>query len=917
MLWRFVSVQCVLAVLATVFIHPSSAQENEKQRSAPGLLERVKAILPPTVPFGSPAEMGCGALGSFASRLSLQRKPPVHVCFITSAATKPRIFSLHVFSDIKFHFATTLVTSRVLNPSQEAREAVFDVTLPNQAFIANFTLEIGGKVYPGAVKEKAEAQKQYDKAKKKGQSAGQVTQRPRETNSFKVEINVAALEKVTFNLTYQEVLERRLGVYEHVVYIDPGQLVEDMSVEVAIEENREITYLHVPPIRNDLLTDVDLTAPQSDAQISRPAINRAVIRYTPSREEQLAASSTGISGLFTVRYDVSRNLDGGDLLVVNGYFVHFFAPAVEEPVPKDVLFILDTSTSMTGDKLQQLKDAMRVVLEDMTEGDRFVLMEFNSGATVWSPGLVPVTRRNIARAINYVDNLDATGWTNIDKALSDGLKLLIGEGGSGDSSIVIFLTDGEATKGEDNPDAILKNALKRNKKEMPIYSLAFGENADWTLVKKLASQNNGVARRIYEDSDSALQIQGFYKEVSTMLLTGVQAKYLDGTVDVESLTQSSFKNYFNGSEIIIAGKLLDNSLRSLSVTMEAKDKDGDLNLSLTSGALDLGSVTASDLMDVDELAQITEKMWAYLTLKQILKQQVGETDPKKKEELKAKAVDLSLKYNFVTPVTSMVVTKPDEEDLGDLQEDASDLKDDSGGGDPHFMMEMKSLRYPLCFDVDGPAGQVFQLLRDPDTGLTVNVELGEGLKTREHKENGGHRIYIYRAAIMLQDIVMEISRQQVWVNGQVLQWNVTQSQRMPGVWVMMTEGGTMRFVLDSGVEVEITKHVHPTANPLGADFLNVEVENEDRLSLRADGLLGQFVHKKITLRRMKINKQNKMVAFLRSRSGKVIQHGQAYLIQRKDPFFNRTTPCLTLRSKGARILDHPTDYYKVRDLFYV
>ncbi|KAK7490573.1 hypothetical protein BaRGS_00018176, partial [Batillaria attramentaria] len=841
----------------------------------------------------------------------------VHLDFrLSHGEQKPRIFSLHVFSDIKFHFATTLVTSRVLNPSQEAREAVFDVTLPNQAFIANFTLEIGGKVYPAVVKEKAEAQKQYDKAKKKGQSAGQVTQRPRETNRFKVEINVAALEKVTFNLTYQEVLARRLGVYEHVVYIDPGQLVEDMSVEVAIEENREITYLHVPPIRNDLLTDVDLTGtgqtmhhssfsynltPQSDAQISRPAINRAVIRYTPSREEQLAASSTGISGLFTV---------------VNGYFVHFFAPAVEEPVPKDVLFILDTSGSMHGEKMEQLKDAMRVILEDMTEGDRFVLMQFSSDAKVWRHGLVSVTRKNIARAINYVDTLKATGWTNIDWALKVGLELLIEQGGSGDRSMVIFLTDGEATKGETNPNDILKNTLTHNKKEMPIYSLAFGENADWTLVKKLASQNNGVARRIYEDSDSALQIQGFYNEVSTMLLTGVQAKYLDGTVDVESLTQSSFKNYFNGSEIIIAGKLLDNSLRSLSVTIEAQDKDGDLNLPLTSGALDLGSFTASDLMDVDELAQITEKMWAYLTLKQILKQQVGETDPIKKAELRAKAIDLSLKYNFVTPVTSMVVTKPEEEDLGDLEEDASELKDDSGGGDPHFVMEMKSLHYPLCFDVNGPAGQVFQLLKDPDTGLTVNVELGEGLLMREHNKNGGHRIYIYRVAIMLQEIVMEVSRQQVWVNRQVLQWNMTQSMRMKGVWVMMTEGGTLRFVLDSGVEIEITKHVHSADNPLGADFLNVEVENEDRLSLRADGLLGQFVHKKITLRRMKV-KEGTVMALLRSQSGKVIQYGQAYVRQRKDPFFNRTTPCLTLRGKGARILDHPTDYYKVSDLFYV
>lgn len=72
----------------------------------------------------------------------------------------------------------------------------------------------------------------------------------------------------------------------------------------------------------------------------------------------------------------------------------------------------------------------------------------------------------------------------------------------------------------------------------------------------------------------------------------------------------------------------------------------------------------------------------------------------------------------------------------------------------------------------------------------------------------------------------------------------------------------------------------------------------------------------MTLTGMKV-KGEKTVAFLKSRTGRVLKHGQAYLKQRRDPFFNRTTPCLTLRGRGAKILDHPTDYYIVRDLFCV
>ena len=60
---------------------------------------------------------------------------------------------------------------------------------------------------------------------------------------------------------------------------------------------------------------------------------------------------------------------------VDGYFVHFIAPQIQDPIPKDVLFILDTSTSMMWKKLGQLQDAMRVILSDMSPEDRFALMQ--------------------------------------------------------------------------------------------------------------------------------------------------------------------------------------------------------------------------------------------------------------------------------------------------------------------------------------------------------------------------------------------------------------------------------------------------------------------------------------------------------------------------------------------------------------
>ncbi|KAL8587134.1 hypothetical protein ACOMHN_026102 [Nucella lapillus] len=66
----------------------------------------------------------------------------------------PRITSLNACTDIKYRFATTRVTSHVDNPTNQSRDAVFDITLPNDAFISNFTLTVDGRMYPDLCIEK-------------------------------------------------------------------------------------------------------------------------------------------------------------------------------------------------------------------------------------------------------------------------------------------------------------------------------------------------------------------------------------------------------------------------------------------------------------------------------------------------------------------------------------------------------------------------------------------------------------------------------------------------------------------------------------------------------------------------------------------------------------------------------------------
>ena len=208
------------------------------------------------------------------------------------------------------------------------------------------------------------------------------------------------------------------------------------------------------------------------------------------------------------------------------------------------------------------------------------------------------------------------------------------------AQVIFFLTDGEPTSGETRAEIILENVRSKNSKVFPVYSLAFGRGADYEFVKKVAAQNKGLSRKIYEDSDATLQIKGFYDEVSAAVLKDVTFKYLDNGSSVQNLTEISFPSYFSGSEIVVAGKIEDNNVRLFDLSVEGLGSNGAVELSLSA---DVNDRSYPELIKPGDYVKITEKIWAYLTIKQLLQRSVAETETEVKERLKEQALELSLK----------------------------------------------------------------------------------------------------------------------------------------------------------------------------------------------------------------------------------------------------------------------------------
>uniref|UniRef100_A0A8B9JSH6 Zgc:112265 n=1 Tax=Astyanax mexicanus TaxID=7994 RepID=A0A8B9JSH6_ASTMX len=481
-------------------------------------------------------------------------------CSVSSPQEDVEISSFHINSTVTSRYAITVITSRVKNRHTDSKEIHFEVKIPKNAFISKFRMTIEGKTYDGVVKEKEAAQQQYSEAVARGESAGVVSSVGRTLEEFKTSVTVAALSKVTFELTYEELLQRRHGKYDLLINAQPMQPVADFKIDVYIKENPDISFLEV---KGDLYTDE-----LANAVTTTRSGKEAWIHFYPTSDQQtkcLRCTADGLDGDLIITYDVERTNPNGDIQIMNDYFVHFFAPANLVRIPKNVIFIIDRSGSMSGRKIQQTRSALDHILGDLDRDDHFGLILFDSRVDVWKRELIQATSSNVNLAKQFVETIQARGATNINDAVLKGVAMLNKHQREGSASILILLTDGAPNEGESDPARIRVNVKEAIGGKFPLYSLGFGFDVNFDFLEKMALENSGLARRIYEDSDASDQLQGFYKEVATPLLSDLELLYEGAS----NLTETAYSMYYNGSEIIVAGEITNNSLESFKVEVVA------------------------------------------------------------------------------------------------------------------------------------------------------------------------------------------------------------------------------------------------------------------------------------------------------------------------------------------------------------
>ncbi|XP_019316393.1 inter-alpha-trypsin inhibitor heavy chain H2 [Panthera pardus] len=864
------------------------------------------------------------------------------------------LYSYKVQSTITSRMANTFIQTKVVNNSPRPQNVVFDVQIPKGAFISNFSMTVDGTTFTSSIKEKTVGRALYSQARAKGKTAGLVRSRALDMENFKTEVNVLPGAKVQFELHYQEVKWRKLGSYEHRLHLQPGRLAKHLEVDVWIIEPQGIKFLHVPDTFDGHFDGVPvLSKGQQKAHVS----------FKPTVAQQrkcFNCSETAVDGELVVMYDVNREEKAGELEVFNGYFVHFFAPNNLDPIPKNILFVIDVSGSMWGIKMKQTVEAMKTILDDLRAEDKFSVVDFNHNVRTWRHDLVSATKSQTADAKKYIEKIQPSGGTNINEALLRAIFILNEANNLGlldpeSVSLIILVSDGDPTVGELKLSKIQKNVKQNIRDNISLFSLGIGFDVDYDFLKRLSNENRGIAQRIYGNQDTSAQLKKFYNQVSTPLLRNVQFNYPH--TSVSDVTQNSFHNYFGGSEIVVAGKFDPEKAEQLQSIITATAANTELVLETLAEMDDLEEFLSKDKhADPD----FTKKLWAYLTINQLLAERSLAPTAAAKRKITKTILQMSLEHHMVTPLTAMVI----ENEAGDERMLADSPPQDhsccSGAlyygskvapssvpswvnpsptpvipmpvlgaqvleatppphvmrveNDPHFIIYLPKNEKNVCFNIDSEPGKILNLVSDPELGILVNGQLTGAKKPKNEKL----RTYFGKLGFYFQseDMKIEISTETITLSRgsrtSILSWSDTARVINQRVLVSVKKEQTVTITLNKDMSFSVLLHRVWKKHPINVDFLGIYIPPTNKFSPKAHGLIGQFMHEpKIRIFNERPGKDpEKPEASMEVKGHRLIVTRGLQKDYRTDRVFGTEVSCWFVHNSGKGFIDgHYKDYF--------
>jgi uncharacterized protein YegL len=236
-----------------------------------------------------------------------------------------------------------------------------------------------------------------------------------------------------------------------------------------------------------------------------------------------------------------------------GYFLLLLSPKrdaeMAKELKKSVTFVVDTSGSMRGQKIEQAKGALRYFVSKLKDEDEFNIVAFSTEARLWKSSLTQANAEMRKDAEQFIDGLGANGGTNIHDALTSALTA---QPKQGNVPMLVFLTDGLASVGIQQPKEILAAVKKANAHETRIFAFGVGNDVNTFLIDSLCEETRGTRDYVAPQENIEVKVSALFDKIAHPVLSDLKLECAQ--VEWDRMAPSRLPDLFLGEQLVVAGR---------------------------------------------------------------------------------------------------------------------------------------------------------------------------------------------------------------------------------------------------------------------------------------------------------------------------------------------------------------------------
>ncbi len=527
--------------------------------------------------------------------------------------------------------AVTTVEQVFRNHTDRKLEAQYVFPLPKGAAVSKFSMLIDGKEVAGEIVAKDRARQLYATLVTRTQEPGLLESIGSDLFRASIyPIPAQGVQKVV--IRYEQILAAQDSL---VAYAYPVRSGTRRGPAVQGEFTVEVSIRNSVPVSN-------VYSPSHPVLVTRNGEHEARATFKDRR--------TTLEKDFQLYFSVSDQDVGLNLAACRpdpkqpGTFLLLLSPrhalAAERIVERDVVFVVDTSGSMAGEKFKQAMNALRYCVTKLHDKDRFGLVRFQSYAEPWKKDLVPAAEGRKA-ALAWIDTLMAEGGTDIAGALDAALSY---PKSPERPFLVVFMTDGKPTLGETtDPRKILAKVDRARAasagENVRLFTWGVGYDVDTQLLDGMASIGNGASEYVHPQEDIAVKVAAFASKAAHPVLTHLKLEVAGEKVQLVNLQPRALPDLYAGSQLVLLGRYTGDGDVALRLHGRVNGKQETFTYETKFPAAENGNA-------------FLEPLWARRRIGDLLDQIRLHGESK---ELVDDVVRLSTEYGIQTPYTSYLI----------------------------------------------------------------------------------------------------------------------------------------------------------------------------------------------------------------------------------------------------------------------